>query len=638
MVPPFAGHPGWVSCVAYSPDGRSLVVAGTGGAVSIWDAHSGTLRRRLLGHAASVVAMALSPDGSRLVTAGLDRTVRIWHAASGAEVLCLRYLDSVTGVAYSPDGAALAVSDAEGGVMLADASSGAVWRKVEHPGRESWLRDARLHDVVFSPDGTRIATAGDDGSARLWDVATGENTLTIYCHEHWMSRDDHDEIFAVAFSPDGLRLATSTFCAETRVWDARTGERQLSMPAGPGRGATDVAFSRDGSLLAAAIPRGARVWDASTGAQVLDMVADDVAAVAFSPDDSSLAVGGHGKVEVWRIRDGEPVLTVPQRGVAPRGLAFSPDGTRLASAGGRDPVVRLWDAHTGLEVATYPSIVDIEEQEVTRFVLSPSGGLVAGLGERTLRVWDAASGTQLWTHSSEASGQPPANVVAFSPDATRLATGHDRGLVRVWDARSGARDRVLSGAKAWIAAVAFSADGAEVVALDTDPVGHRARAVRVWNLRTGRGRTARRVEPAEKAVCLAPDGSRFARRAADGTIQIWDVRGDRVLTVADGGDTTPDDDGRQQPRWWPYGFSPDGARLAASDGWDIFAAPEGGWVRVWDTATGEVLLTVLCHAGRVADVAFSADNALFATAGAQDGTMRLWDGHTGVQLAGTDFE
>jgi WD40 repeat protein len=573
--------------------------------------------------------------------------VRIWDAASGEELLDVDNSASVTAVAYRPDGSALAIADEEGGVMLVDAGSGRVWRRIVHPGQRGWRSNAHVRDVAFSPDGTRLATAGTDGTARIWDVDTGENTLTIVCHENWSSHEDVDEFFAVAFSPDGLRLVTGTFCTTIRLWDARTGEEQFAMRAGRTVGA--VAFSPDGTLVAATIRSGVGLLDASTGVQVRELSKyDDVSALAFSPDGSSLAVGSQGKIEVCRLSNGEPLWTVPYRGLASAQLAFSPDRRQLAGIARDDPIALLWEVPSGLEIGRYEGPDDeVLDSERTRFqprdlkhlILSPDGELAAGLTDWIVRLWDVASGAQRHLLNLDQAHQVALVAGAFSPDG-RLATAHVDGSIRVWDTGSGTCEGVLPAIDETIAAVAFSADGTELVAVgvnrhhdDDQPWG----AVRVWDLRTEQSRLAHSIEDvAEQTACLASDGSVFALRLADGSVQVWDISTDQLRSTVDSS-APPDYWAEDRLLWKLHGFSPDGTRLAASDDGDFSTERRRGWVRVWDTTTGAVLFTVRCHLDRVTDVVFSSDNAMFATSCELDSTTRLWDGRTGAQLAGTDI-
>jgi hypothetical protein len=106
-------------------------------------------------------------------------------------------------------------------------------------------------------------------------------------------------------------------------------------------------------------------------------------------------------------------------------MAFSPDGTRLAS-GSFDKTVRVWDAQTGQELHTFRG----HNNWVTTVAFSPDGTrLVSGGVDHTVKVWDVASGQELRTFRHESL----VGTVAFSPDGMRLASGSD-GTVRVWDA------------------------------------------------------------------------------------------------------------------------------------------------------------------------------------------------------------
>src|SRR5262249_6399431 len=126
---------------------------------------------------------------------------------------------------------------------------------------------------------------------------------------------------------------------------------------------TALAFSPDGRFLASAaggtehgVPRTLRIWDWQTREIVLDRRAPanvEIRRVAYSPDGQSLALGaGDGFLELVDFATGENKINIRAHPGPVEDLAFSPDGTTLAS-GGPGPI-RLWDVATGREFISIP--------------------------------------------------------------------------------------------------------------------------------------------------------------------------------------------------------------------------------------------------------------------------------------------
>ena len=141
-------------------------------------------------------------------------------------------------------------------------------------------------------------------------------------------------------------------------------------------------------------------------------------------------------------------------------VTFRPDGERLATSAGR--TVRVWNAATGQEILTLPSL----EGSVTRIAYSPDGSRLAAASlDGSVKVWDAITGETFLTlrgHTNAVFG------VAYSPDGRRLVTaagetskrgGPFSGEVKLWDALTGQEILTLRGAPAQLPRVAFDRGG-----------------------------------------------------------------------------------------------------------------------------------------------------------------------------------
>jgi tetratricopeptide (TPR) repeat protein len=274
---------------------------------------------RILRHRKAVNAVAFSPDGHRLATASDDHTARIWDTTTGQECL-------------------------------------SVVHKGVRPNARRRPTHVRERTVAFSPNGRWLATASDDDTARIWDTTTGQQLATL----------THNNVVAgVAFSPDGHRLATASQDHTAQIWNTTTGQQLIIFTHDkPVRG---VAFSPDGHQLATASDdKTARIWDTTSGQQLTIFTHDKpVRGVTFSPDGHQLATASDDKTaRIWDTTSGQQLAEVTHSDSAQaspmeerpfwrsqlawathkgwvQGVAFSPDGRRLATASG-DGTAQIW--------------------------------------------------------------------------------------------------------------------------------------------------------------------------------------------------------------------------------------------------------------------------------------------------------
>jgi WD40 repeat protein len=565
------GHAAPVACVAFSPDGKYLASAEdqkglSEGTVKVWEAATGQVAANFAGHA----CVAFSPDGQRLACAARQKSVKdylvvVRNWVAGMQVRAFKVPDTlVTSVAFSPDGKRLAAGSyvrVGGGMSLLGppgvaGPSARIWdldsgaeRVLKHPGG--------IAGVTFSPGGERLATAGGDKNVKIWEAATGRELRTLTGHTFIVS--------SVAYSPDGRRLASASWDQTVKVWDSADG-KELRTFKGHTEAVAAVAFSPDGKRLASGgHDRAVKVWDATRDQEALTFgpSGEPSGFLAFDPDSKHLATGGYG-VTLWDASTGEVVRAFKERlvNVTPIAGAFRPDGKRLAVVA---PTllkpgieVKMWDTANGKAVSSFPA-----GGFVSRLAFSPDGKRLALASLREIHICDAGTGERRVTLRHE---QANVTELAFRPDGRWLATGgatvkdgRIQGEVRLWDAATGKEVRRFRPQEGQILSVVFSRDGRRLAAAGTYRVV-------VWDPASGGELQSFRLTPALMAAFNA-DTRRLAASGLDGQVTLWDVStGQQVLSLKGFGGALR-----------ALAFSPDDTRLAA-------CGVEGteARIRVWD--------------------------------------------------------
>lgn len=155
----------FLTCMAFSPDGKTLASASRDSEIIFWDIP--TLQRRLsltTHHTEGVYSIAFSPDGKTLVSSSSDQTLRLWDPNTGEHKVALQYPDSITSVAFSPNGGTLAIgwgSWNNNQIQLLDT-------KTLQPRKTLVGHTEDITDLSFSPDGGTLASASYDGTILLW--------------------------------------------------------------------------------------------------------------------------------------------------------------------------------------------------------------------------------------------------------------------------------------------------------------------------------------------------------------------------------------------------------------------------------------------------------------------------------------
>lgn len=277
---------GPVESLAISPDSRLLASGGNYGDIKLWSLPDGGLLKILTENGDPVNALAISPDGTMLAS-GIDISIKLWSLPDGVLLKTLSDAGFVNAVAISPDGTRLASSTGSD-VILRTLPDGAFLKTLKgHFGSVAAL--------AISPDGTMLVSSSADKTIKLWSLPDGALLKTLPSSGGG----------GVAISPDGTILVSGG--GGITLWRLPDGVLLKTLP---GSGGSGVAISPDGAMLIVglsllSLPDG-ELLQTLTGHTV------DVAAIAISPDGTTLASGGRadaygyggGRIELWSLPSG----------------------------------------------------------------------------------------------------------------------------------------------------------------------------------------------------------------------------------------------------------------------------------------------------------------------------------------------
>ena len=330
----------------------------------------------------SLTTLAFSPDGKTLACGAYDQIV-LWDLETGNKFYSVNaFRNFVTDIVFSPDGDIFAGSSRsnQSPVILFDTATGQV--KTSLSGHKAWITH-----LDFSPKGNTVIGASHNGSVTAWDTNTGMVLQRI------------PGTFAFA-RRTSFRRVSSTYSHLNSIeghfltrwnWDIRSanfGNTQESLMSI----LNSKAFEDDGIIAMAPGPRLLPIY--------LSSHSYPIQALAFSADGKTLASSSRsdfqpfnittGKIHLWDVETGMPMVTLRTPGRRVDTLAFSPNGNYLACDGSK-----RW------------------------------------LGSQKIFIWDLTTYELITMIDTDSSAEITALV--FSADNKTLASGSKNGIIHLWD-------------------------------------------------------------------------------------------------------------------------------------------------------------------------------------------------------------
>jgi WD40 repeat protein len=460
-------------------------------------------------------------------------------------------------LAFDPSDRWLVVGSSDGSVTLRRSDDGKVLTHVDE-GRGAPT------SVAFAPGGRRLAISYNSGFLSVRQVAGEPPALAPIADVEAggpKPMDNADPLSVVAFAAeDHLAVAGHGGLAALYVLEAGKLSRRMVF-AGASGDLRTLAISEGGQYLAAGGTDGCcHLFEVVTGKLLgsLTCPGGPLRCAAFLGPSLVVGLAHGGRPFVWS----PPLVNARLSGhrAQVRSACFSLDGTRIASTG-TDESVRVWDAATLRTLRTMRG----HANQVLCVAWSDDGRtLVSGATDHKIAVWDAETGERkllLEGHDREV------QAVACLPGGERILSASRDGTVRQWDQVTG-EGRLLADTGIDVWCMALAPDASRVC------LGGVKGEVAVVELMRGEILGPVKNATSIHSVQFAVDGQTIAAGGRDGSILLFDAMlRDAPRTFA-----------REGGIVWGIVFTRDGTEL--------LTAHEDGSLRVWATASGELLASL----------------------------------------------
>ncbi len=384
-----------IRCLAWSPDGSSVVAGDADGWVRVWAVDPARLRYQYQGSDGAIQAIAMSRDRSLVVSAGKSSGAEIREVGAGLRHLRL----PGDAVALAADGTFAVTWPHRGGdARIWDADTAALRATLAG-------HTFRVASAAISPDSDFVVT-GDERVARIWNVSDGRLLRTLEVRA--------TSGVQVANHPDGRSVVTGP--RPFSIWDPRSGDL----------------LRKVGSILGDAARSGTaaadvKVWPVAFGEGIgLSRAGDSRARPRISSDAGLIMVSASGETAIWDLRADRPPVHLDGRLVT-----VSADASAVAIRAGEHGRrrVRIWDRKTAAVRAEVSLEADLHAA-----ALSPAGDFLVTGDVGGGRIWDTESGEL--KRSLGLTGAV-AGTFAVTPDGQSIVSELRDGTMWAWPVEEG---------------------------------------------------------------------------------------------------------------------------------------------------------------------------------------------------------
>ena len=584
---------GWISTVAFSPNGKWLATGDGEGIVKVWDVHSGDCisqmqrdelkkTEQFMFNTNLVSHLAFSPDGQYLASSSRwDYVLYVWNTETGGRITKFHVETnfkwsggSPRPIAFSADGNLLACTMPDYSLLVCADTNDRI-RAPEHSFNYIAVWDLKngeqvaclteptdfTENLCFSPCGQFLASGGQKGVVRVWTLDDWKLT-----QEYYNYGTDPKKVF---YSPESVLYAAEVSDDTFAVWNVESGEKSDTY--------LEVHHGLQGNHL---------------------------------PKECPFVSLTESEFKVWKVGDTQPkTLNYSYIGV-PYSLAFSHDGKTLAASCTGNTLM-FWDT---ANLPQPPSRFKKARGNFT-FSMSPLDKLYATAPEQgttkgqIISVWEIGNDKVPIASFTfpEQENRVALYSSVFAPVRNLIACGDNEGTLYVWDVAQQKMLHKLKAHSSWIHFIAFSPNEKHLVS-----IRHAGPVSRMWDIESGAAIEA--FPNKAKHIAFSPC-STIAACCGEKDILFWDIVHRETVKVI----PQPKDSWGQLHA---LAFSPCGRYLASGTWWNVWMDKMA--IRLWEVESGKNIVTFLGHSSDIQALTFSPDGTILAS-GSYDKTILLWN-------------
>lgn len=594
-APSSSEHPSNLE-VAFTADGKQLVaIAHHSATIKVWTVESGQLQFQLTGLPQAITHLAVQGN---TIAAAADKTVMVWQAETGDLQSQWQYGETVRGLDLTPDGQAIVVSS--GFVtQVQPTQPGKTAIKLSHP--------QAIQQSITSLNGQVIATVSSDRYVRVWHRITGKLVAL------WQAPN---AIQRLRLSPDGAMVAMTDSQRQVMLWQPSTGQSWLawqpptklddSLPL------SEIAFSQDGQTLVMTQPtlvdhtwrQKIQLWDVTQQRAIAQWQAhtQPIHQVAWSLDNTLVVTAAaDGSVRLWSATPGGEFPTLKMAQTPIQWVSFGgnrqlpPTNPTLAAYGSSSPLAAFDGLLTVATNGTFQRWQFHPQNTAQTNANNPlqlaQASIIASPSHES-SPWQILQelGQHLWSMGTQV--MQPALPDLNTNASHLLVSSRNESLHQTPDRSSS------------------STQESQVI-----PIGLPTSVSKSLTSHLPPG--ARLV-----SVTFSRNGQLIATSNSFGGLELWQILPDqglqslRRIQLSQLSKTLPVVRNLM--------FSPDSRFL--------LGLTDDHHIRVWDSATGQLLQQLQGHEATVDQAQFSPDSQMVIST-AQDKTVRIWERESGRQIS-----